>query len=493
MQSINHYNILNWYDFKKNSSILEIVYEESFLKNKTKEVNIKKLDSIKEKYDYIVMVDVFQHASLYTKEDPYNCVLKKVKSLLKNKGHLLLAVNNRFGLKYFAGFPEDNTNKSFDGILGYKDTKEVKTFTKKEICELIKIFKNNKFYYPYPNYKNTLEIMNDNSINRINPTSINNPLDQNIVTVFNEREVNKQFITNGIADIFADCFLIDLSDDKVEYEADYLKISSNRNDKFSICTELNLKANKVIKKPLTKESISHLQAMSNKKWKSGIISTLKYSWQDNKLICKMMKNRNLSSYLDEYLLNDDLDSFWNLLKKFKDNIYISDYSSYISNDRFIEVFGDKTVEKDLRWSSCGNIDISPNNIFIVDENKWIAIDHEWTFEFPISAEYMLWSSLNYYYTNSICSNKIEYGELLKFIEIDDNILEIFNEWQHHFIYDYVGTTDILYKVNEILDLQQIEELKKEVYAAEFIMDSTSWKITKPLRMIMDLIRGNKHE
>ena len=44
---------------------------------------------------------------------PYETFLKEMGGYLKPEGKLLIAIENRLGLKYFAGAPEDHTDIHF--------------------------------------------------------------------------------------------------------------------------------------------------------------------------------------------------------------------------------------------------------------------------------------------------------------------------------------------------------------------------------------------
>ena len=59
-------------------------------------------------------------------------------SYLKNTGKLLIAIENKLGMKYFAGAPEDHTDIPFFGINGYPGNHSVRTFSKTELQELVK-------------------------------------------------------------------------------------------------------------------------------------------------------------------------------------------------------------------------------------------------------------------------------------------------------------------------------------------------------------------
>ena len=180
-------NLLEWYDFKADALTLEIGSGcgaiTGILCQKSKKVTCidlslkrsqinanknKKYDNfeilvgnfedieIKEKYDYITLIGVLEYAASYIHaRKPFDEMLKKVKGYLKDDGILIIAIENKNGLKYWAGAREDHTAGYFDSIQNYIDVSMVRTFSKPEISHLLKCngFNSLQFYYPVPDYK----------------------------------------------------------------------------------------------------------------------------------------------------------------------------------------------------------------------------------------------------------------------------------------------------------------------------------------------------
>ena len=87
--------------------------------------------ALDEKYDIITLIGVFEYAAGYMgTEKPYEDFLISLKRHLKPNGKILMAIENKFGLKYWAGCVEDHRQTMYEGIEGYWNTKNVRTFTK---------------------------------------------------------------------------------------------------------------------------------------------------------------------------------------------------------------------------------------------------------------------------------------------------------------------------------------------------------------------------
>ena len=109
-------------------------------------------------YDAVVLVGVLEYAPVYFNDtDPKGCsyLIKLAKSALKETGLLIIAIENKIGLKYWSGCPEDHTGNIFEGIHGYPLQNTPVTFSKREIEGLLcrEGFQNIQFNYCFPDYK----------------------------------------------------------------------------------------------------------------------------------------------------------------------------------------------------------------------------------------------------------------------------------------------------------------------------------------------------
>jgi len=236
-------NIINWYPFRENASCLEIgggcgaitgalcqslkevkVVELSKRRSSINlerhkhfdnlEIIVGNLNNIefKEEFDYITLNGVLEYAGSFTDtEEPYKDFLKQIKQYLKPDGKLIIAIENRYGLKYFAGAKEDHTGKEFDGITGYIDNNKVRTFGKKELESLLEEsgYKSQKFYYPHPDYKMPMEVYSENWLPSADALLQDAPnFDNTRYELFNETEAYRGIIENKQYEFFANSFLV---------------------------------------------------------------------------------------------------------------------------------------------------------------------------------------------------------------------------------------------------------------------------------------------
>lgn len=248
--SLARENILSWYNFRKEANLLEIgagcgaltglfcnklksVTAVELSERRSKIINFrhKKFNNLKiyagnlndikieEKFDYITLIGVLEYAGKYTHtKNPFIDFLKSVKRFLKEDGLLILAIENKFGLKYWAGAREDHTGKFFDSIENYPSKEGIETFGKEEMMGILMGagFKKFKFHYPMPDYKFPTELFSDDYLPTFNHNLRSGmfpvrDLSNEREIIFDERLAMDNIIKNNQFSFFANSFLIFVS------------------------------------------------------------------------------------------------------------------------------------------------------------------------------------------------------------------------------------------------------------------------------------------
>lgn len=117
-----------------------------------------------ERYDRILITQAFSEAATYVcqktdgKEGKYmpdqQMLLRQAASLLTENGQLILAVDNRMGLKYFAGTKDAQSGYYFGGIEGINGINGEQNFTAFEMQKIFEAMPDYQVrtYFPYPDY-----------------------------------------------------------------------------------------------------------------------------------------------------------------------------------------------------------------------------------------------------------------------------------------------------------------------------------------------------
>ena len=166
--------------------------------------------TLTEKYDYITLIGVFEYGEAYIQsETPYVDFLKIISKHLKPNGKIVLAIENRLGLKYWAGCTEDHFGTLFEGLEGYPTTKGVKTFSRKEFLQILSDAGNlhAEWYYPFPDYKLPMTVYSDRRLplkGELNRLETN--YDRLRLQLFQESSVYDTLLANEMYPDFANSF-----------------------------------------------------------------------------------------------------------------------------------------------------------------------------------------------------------------------------------------------------------------------------------------------
>lgn len=236
-------HIIEWYPFNENSDVLEIgagcgaitgalsrnaksvtcveLSKRRSLINAYRHQNSENIEifvgdfnkmKFDRQFDYITLIGVLEYAPSFSNSNqPFHEFLHYIKRLLKPNGKLFIAIENKFGLKYWAGAREDHTGEFFDSIEGYREPKGVCTFSKIELQRLLEecMLGNTEFYYPLPDYKLPFQIFSDNRKPKIGELrDLIHNYDNDRMELFNEDIVHDLLNINDNFSFFANSFLI---------------------------------------------------------------------------------------------------------------------------------------------------------------------------------------------------------------------------------------------------------------------------------------------
>lgn len=170
--------------------------------------------TLNDQYDLITLIGVLEYGQLYIdSETPFTEFLSIIKRHLKEDASVVIAIENKLGLKYWAGCQEDHIPQYFTGIEGYDGVEDVKTFSKEEITEIIKNagYSKIKFYYPYPDYKFPTTIYSDDYLPK--KGELNNNIrnfDKERMVLFDETKAYNSLIEEHLFPYFSNSFFIEI-------------------------------------------------------------------------------------------------------------------------------------------------------------------------------------------------------------------------------------------------------------------------------------------
>lgn len=382
------------------------------------------------KYDFITLIGVFEYAKSYIHDkNPYETFLQIVGKHLAPGGKIVMAIENQFGLKYFAGCKEDHTGRYYEGIEGYTNSEGVRTFSKKKLEQMfVQAGFHQEFYYPYPDYKFAHTIYSDEKLPKEGDLTTNKRnFDADRVIVFDESKAFDQVIREGMFPHYANSFIAILSYDDIVWDERtiYAKYSSERRDIYSIMTYITCRDGKrhIYKAALTPLANAHITGME-KKCERLLQNYQNTVFTPNRISCvikgeaeELIAGRPSTSRDRielEYLEGVDFDKHLNLLQEdeaydkilHEIDMFVEEIGKTQTSQQFQvtaeyeEIFGRWQLGKEYAASQMCNFDMIFSNILLTkqDEEKevWNVLDYEWTFDFQIPLKYVIYRSLFYY-------------------------------------------------------------------------------------------------
>ncbi len=207
-------------DLSKRRSLINANRNKKYSNINIKVGNFKDVEpTLTEKYDYVTLIGVLEYAQLYIgTEDSFVDFLKVIGKHLKEDGKIIIAIENKFGLKYWAGCQEDHIGDFYVGIEGYRHDSLIKTFTKKELEQIFSNagYDNYRFYYPYPDYKFPDTIYSDQYLPKKGELSRNiKNMDKSRLITFDESKVFDSIIDENLFPQFSNSFLVVLKKENI--------------------------------------------------------------------------------------------------------------------------------------------------------------------------------------------------------------------------------------------------------------------------------------
>jgi len=194
--------------------------------------------------------------------------LQELKKLLAPGGKLIVAIENKMGLKYWTGEVEDHSGIPFDSINDYAylgAEKKARTFDRQELSNLLTEagFAYNKFYYPLPDYKLPESIFTDDYLpqpnNKVFPKTTHYPsaLKRNLPVVVDEERIVYTILQNRVFPFFANSFLLEGSVDSADFDKTLFALTGNRTDMYRITTHYD--GERFYKSAATPEALPHIR------------------------------------------------------------------------------------------------------------------------------------------------------------------------------------------------------------------------------------------
>ena len=407
---------------------------------------------LEEMFDVITLIGVLEYAGSYIDSDnPYEDFIKIIKKHLKPNGRIIIAIENRFGLKYWEGAKEDHTGKFFDSLEGYAKDGGVRTFSGSELEKLAENagFKGGTFFYPYPDYKLPLMIFSDKRLPKVGELRSNiKNYDSEKMSLFDQGAVFDGIIESGKFEFFSNSFVYILSEEDICRDKYPIFVKYNaRRPEHNLKTIISLENGvKTVKKSPRVEAarhqidrIKHSFDLLSDAYDPDILSINKFTEEAGTLSFEYLDGKTFETLVDEAYEKEGYDG---VLREVKEYIEVikgrEGCIPFRKTEGFISVFGNIDLYSDIDALSVANVDMIFGNIIIND--KWNLIDYEWTFDFPVPIGYIIYRALMVYINFTPERRKIYDQGIFADLGISKRELNAYVSMDAHF-YEYALGAD----------------------------------------------------
>ena len=359
-------------------------------------------------FDYICLIGVFEYGQSYMGTDkPFEEFLNIIMKHLAPGGRVVIAIENKYGLKYFAGCKEDHLGTYFSGIENYAEGGGVRTFSRKGLENIFAAcgVKKYSFYYPYPDYKFMTTLYSDAYQPGKGELSNNfRNFDRERMLLFDEKHAFDGIAEDQLFSVFSNSFAVIIGDG---FDVKYTKYSNDRAPEYRIRTEItrNEEGKTQVKKhPLCEEAKDHIRGMEvayrnlQERYADGNIDINKCELHEDEnnvwVSFEFLEGRLLSEILDECLEKDDIDKFHALFKEYVERTgYNAEYP---------------VADFDLIFSN-----------IMIEGDKWSIIDYEWTFGKAVDSKELAFRAVYCYLLEDEKRNKLNLDLILQELDITE--------------------------------------------------------------------------
>lgn len=440
LSSVRH-NLLKWYPFDSNASLLEIgaefgamtglfcsrvrkvtalesnynharIIAERHASYKNLNVitgNINALNT-EHKYDYITLIGELELFNKYCGgEKSHDLLLSKIQRILKASGVLILAVNNIIGLDYL--YDEEETNlstKSEPSRYNHLNFLPI-SFSKKYLGKLLNDsgFSFLEWYYPFPDFKLPQKIFSDYFIPK-NSDNVwifnqNGTQDLRLNDFLSKRQLSKEIFKAGLFSEFANSFLIIAGKKPSTAKSRclaFIGANTRRFNKFRINASIYEENGKrfIVKNADNDNALPFLEEIDQrdklvKIFFDGHAKVIEGSFNENKIYYPFLSFPTLESLIRDEIEEGDINFGVKFIKEYIR--FVSRLSSKeIIPKKFFKKFDipTKQITKPVTCLLRAPIDFIPSNI-LVDRQSWHIIDNEWTYDFPMPVGFLIYRAI----------------------------------------------------------------------------------------------------
>ena len=192
----------------------------------------------------------------------------------------------------------------------------------------------------------------------------------------------------------------------------FVKYSNERSEAFAIRTDIyQMDSQKKVKKsPCSEKAEIHVRNIYRwfreleKLYAESGLKINQCERIDSSVEMEYLEGQTLEEILDGYVARKEYDKLEECLETYLSILTKAAQDEFRPTEEFRKVFGPVPELTHMKSAAVTDIDMVLNNVIVCQ--GWNLIDYEWTFDFPIPVEYVVYRVLHYYFETTGARNEI---------------------------------------------------------------------------------------
>lgn len=395
-------------------------------------------------YSYICLIGVFEYGQSYIGGDtPYEDFLKILMRHLAPGGRIVIAIENKYGLKYFAGCQEDHLGDYFSGIENYACGGGVRTFGRKGLEQIFAScgVSQQHFYYPYPDYKFMTTLYSDKRL-PVKGELTNNlrNFDRDRMLLFREKDAFDGILEEGLFPVFSNSYLVVLGEG---LPVEYARYSNDRAAQYQIRTQIerDTDGRRIVRKsPLTQEAIPHVRKMRTSfealqaRYKGSGLLVNPCTLEGQDACFSFEEGVPLSKLMDDCLMKGDEEGFLAYFKRFA--ALLSSGADHAITD----------------------MDLAFSNVMVAGD-QWTLLDYEWVTYEKLEMKQMLYRAVYCYLLEDAGRELLPMKQVLELISVTEEEAESYRAQESRLQQKVTGGARAMAQLREDIGYQISEPVR----------------------------------
>ncbi len=244
------------------------------------------------------------------------------------------------------------------------------------------------------------------------------------------------------------------------YNVLYTKYSTERYNKFMIKTSIVEEDGEkyILKTPMNQASRNHVMSLLNKYdaltelYKESGININKCQSHEDGIKLEYVEGITFEEQLDECYLRQDYHKLLELIKEYKERVIESvSGGRFVATQEFVEVFGEQELSLDVAAVAVSDIDMIFGNILVDNSGSWNIIDYEWSFDFAVPANFVLYRALSDYLYKHNKRDALWELDILRSFGITEEEERVYASMDASFHQYVKGNRVTLHEINDDID------------------------------------------